>query len=52
VPNVRGIKVHGLLNQPQTKRLGIEVNVLLRIACNCGDVVNAVWFDTQSSPAD
>ena len=44
------IKVHGLLDQPKPKRLGIKVNVLLRIASDSSHVVNAVWINAQVSP--
>jgi len=42
MPNVRGIKIYGLLYKPEAENLRVEINVLLRVSSNSGDVVDAV----------
>ena len=51
MPDVRCIEVDGLLNKPQAKGLGVEINILLRITSNSGYVMNAVWVNAQGAPS-
>ena len=50
MPDVRGVKVDGLLYKPQAKGFGVEVNILLRITSNSGYVMNPVWINAQDAP--
>jgi hypothetical protein len=47
VPDVRGIKVDRLLNQPKSQHFGVKINILLWVTRDSGDVVNPVWVNAH-----
>jgi len=36
----RIVEIDSALDQPHAEHAGVEVEILLRIACDCGDVMN------------